>query len=162
METSFEVGFVIFRSLVAAFGDFCYGETCSWILIAAYIVASGFLCYQYYKQIPYYNTFISILTGCTIFSYLWISINALLMKFLGISGHIVIIIVGIPLLWYLVKSLREYRIETLIKTGVDKLATDIDALLQLNKMTDFSIGTQIDLQEKMTMIGIINVHVAEC
>lgn len=84
------------------------------------------------------------------------------MKFLGISGHIVIIIVGIPLLWYLVKSLREYRIETLIKTGVDKLATDIDALLQLNKMTDFSIGTQIDLQEKMTMIGIINVHVAEC
>ncbi len=84
------------------------------------------------------------------------------MKFLGVSGHIVIIILGIPLLWYLVKSLREYRIETLIKTGVEKLATDVDALLQVNKMTDFARGTQIDLQEKMTMIGIINVHIAEC
>jgi PAS domain S-box-containing protein len=50
----------------------------------------------------------------------------------------VIIIVGIPLLWYLVKSLREYRIEMLIKTGVDKLSTDVDALLQVNKMTEFS------------------------
>lgn len=29
-------------------------------------------------------------------------------------------------------------------------------------MTDFSRGTQIDMQEKMTMIGIINVHIAEC
>jgi hypothetical protein len=28
-----------------------------------------------------------------------------------------------------VKSLREYRIEMLIKTGVDKLSTDVDALL---------------------------------
>ena len=84
------------------------------------------------------------------------------MKFLGVRGHIVIIIVGIPLLWYLVKSLREYRIETLIKTSVEKLGSDVDALLQVNKMTDFSKGTQIDLQEKMTMIGIINVHIAEC
>ena len=72
------------------------------------------------------------------FAFFWISLNALLMKFLGVSGHIVIIIVGIPLLWYLVKSLREYRIEMLIKTGVDKLGTDVDALLQVNKMTEFS------------------------
>jgi hypothetical protein len=84
------------------------------------------------------------------------------MKFLGVSGHIIIIIVGIPLIWFLVKSLRDYRIEILVKTGVEKLGTDIDALLQVNKMTDFSKGTNIDQQEKMTMIGIINVHVAEC
>jgi hypothetical protein len=85
------------------------------------------------------------------------------MKFLGVSGHIVIIIVGIPLLWYLVKSLREYRIEMLIKTGVDKLGTDVDALLQVNKMTEFSKGShELLTHEKMTMIGIINIHIAEC
>lgn len=129
MESSFEVGLVVFRSLVGAFAGFCDGDTCSWILIAVYILSSGFLCYQYYKQIPYYNTFISILCGCTIFTYFWISVNALLMKFLGVSGHIIIIIVGIPLLWYLVRSLREYRIEMLIKTGIEKLGSDVDALL---------------------------------
>jgi hypothetical protein len=162
MESSFEVALVIFRSLVGAFASFCNGNTCSWILIAVYLISSGFLCYQYYKQIPYYNTFISILVGSTIFVYLWISINALLMKFLGVSGHIVIIIVGIPLIVYLVKFLREYRIEMLIKTNMEKLGTDIDALLQVNKMTDFTKGVNNDQQEKMTMIGIINLHISEC
>ena len=129
MESSFEVSLVIFRSLVGAFAGFCNGEICSWILIAVYILLSGFLCYQYYKQVPYYNSFISVLCGTTIFTYFWISINALLMKFLGVSGHIIIIIVGIPLIWFFVKSLRDYRIESLIKTPVEKLASDIDAVI---------------------------------
>jgi hypothetical protein len=129
MESSFESSLVIFRSVVGAFASFCIGDSCGWILIAVYLISSGFLCYQYYKQVPFYNTFISVLCGTTIFSYLWISINALLMKFLGVSGHIVIIFVGIPLLWILAKSLRDYRIESLIKTTVDKLGTDIEAMI---------------------------------
>lgn len=162
MESSFEVGLVFFRSMVGAFAGFCEGDTCSWILITVYLLSSGFLCYQYYKHLPYYNSFISTLCGCAVFSYFWISVNALLMKFLGVSGHIVIIAVGIPLLWYFVRSLREYRVEVLIKTGIEKIGSDVDALLQVNRMTDFSKGTQVDMQEKMTMIGIINVHIAEC
>ena len=66
------------------------------------------------------------------------------MKFLNVNGHIVIIIVGIPLIAYLVKSLREYRIEILMKTTIDRLNTDIDALLQVNKITDFSRGVHRD------------------
>jgi len=45
MESSFEVGLVIYRSLVGAFAGFCNGETCSWVLITVYILASGFLCF---------------------------------------------------------------------------------------------------------------------
>jgi hypothetical protein len=51
------------------------------------------------------------------------------MKFLSVDGHIIIIIVGIPLIVLLVKSLREYRIETLMKIGIEKLNTDIDSLI---------------------------------
>jgi hypothetical protein len=162
MESSFEVGLVIYRSLVAAFAGFCNGETCSWILIAVYIIASGFLCFQYYKQVPYYNSFISIFCGSTLFTYFWIAINALLMKFLQVNGHIVIIIVGIPLIVYLVKSLREFRIESLMKTNIERLSSDIDALIQVNKITDFSRGVHRDQQERMTMIGVINLHITEC
>jgi len=105
---------------------------------------------------------VSIFCGSVVFSYFWISVNALLMKFLDVNGHIVIILVGFPIIVFLVRSLREYRIEVLMKTNIDKLNTDIDALIQVNKMTDFSRGVHRDQQERMTMIGVINLHVAEC
>ena len=102
------------------------------------------LCYQYYKQIPYYNSFVSVFCGSLIFIFFWISINALLMKLLHVNGHIIIIFVGIPLISLLVRNLREQRIETLMKTNIDKLKLDIDALIQVNNMTDFSKGIQKD------------------
>ena len=51
------------------------------------------------------------------------------MKILEVNGHLVIIFVGVPLISLLVKSLREKRIESLIKTNIDKLKQDIDALI---------------------------------
>ena len=93
---------------------------------------------------PYYNRFVSIFVGSVIFSFFWIALNALLMKFLDVSGHIIIIIVGIPMIAILVRSLRENRIESLMKTNIEKLGTDIDALIQVHKMTDFSRGTHRD------------------
>ena len=51
------------------------------------------------------------------------------MKFLAVSGHIIIIVVGIPMVAVLVKSLRDNRIELLMKMNIDKLGSDIDALI---------------------------------
>lgn len=51
------------------------------------------------------------------------------MKLLTVNGHIIIIFAGIPLVSILVKNLREYRIETLMKTNIDKVQLDIDALI---------------------------------
>lgn len=66
------------------------------------------------------------------------------MKLLDVNGHIVIIFVGIPLISLLVKNLREKRIENLMKTNIDKLKLDIDALIQVHNMTDFSKGIHKD------------------
>jgi hypothetical protein len=82
--------------------------------------------------------------GSVIFSYLWISLNALLMMFLQVDGHVVIIIVGIPMVAFLVKNLRDSRIETLMKSSIDKLTTDIDALIHVHKMEDFRRGSHQD------------------
>lgn len=51
------------------------------------------------------------------------------MKLLTVNGHIIIIMVGIPLISLLVKYLREKRIENLMKTNIEKLKLDIDALI---------------------------------
>lgn len=163
LESSFEVALVLYRSTVGIFTTFCSGDVCSWVLIALFIISSVMLCYQYYKQIPYYNAFVSVFCGSLIFVYCWISINALLMKLLpAVSGHIVVIFAGIPLIGYLVRSLREKRIESLIKTSVDKVQLDIDALIQVHNMTDFAKGIHQDQTHRMNMIGIINSHVLEC
>jgi hypothetical protein len=129
LESSFEVALVIYRSIVATFSNFCGSEVCSWVMISVFILSSAMLCYQYYKQIPYYNSFISVFVGSIIFIYFWISINALLMELLLVNGHLIIIFVGIPLISLLVKNLREKRIETLMKTNIDKMKLDIDALI---------------------------------
>jgi len=51
------------------------------------------------------------------------------MKLLTVKGHIIIILIGIPLISYLAKFLREKRLEALMITNVDKLRLDIDALI---------------------------------
>lgn len=61
--------------------------------------------------------------------YLWISLNALLMKVIEISGHLVTIFFCIPLIVYLVRALREKRIDYLLNCNIDKIRTDIDALI---------------------------------
>jgi hypothetical protein len=63
------------------------------------------------------------------------------MKLVDVKGHLVIILVGIPLITALVKFLREKRIDALMITNIDKLKLDIDALIQVHNMTDFSRGT---------------------
>ena len=162
LESTFEVALVLYRSFVATFADFCMSQVCSWVLIAVYIIAGAMLCYQYFKQIPYYNPFISVFCGSLVFIYLWISLNALFMKLLTVKGHIIIILIGIPLISYLAKFLRERRLEALMITNVDKLKLDIDALIQVHNMTDFARGTEKDQSKRMAMIGLVNIHVEEC
>jgi hypothetical protein len=68
----------------------------------------------------------------------------MLMMLLNVNGHIIIIFAGIPLIVLLVKNLRETRIELLIKTNIDRVQLDIDALIQVHNMTDFSKGIHHD------------------
>jgi len=94
--------------------------------------------------------------------YFWIAINAILMKLVKMDGHIIVIFAGIPLISILVYNLRETRINHLIKLNIEKLQIDIDALIQINCMSDFSNGVDKDPQHMTTMIGIINSHVSDC
>jgi hypothetical protein len=143
-ESSFEVALIVYRSIIVTFSIFCDSEACSWILITVYLVSSLMLCFQYYKQIPFYNQFVSVFAGSLIYLYLWIALNALLMKLVRVDGHIIVIFAGIPLIAYLVHNLRENRIDQLIKLNIDKLQIDIDALIQINCMSDFTNGVDKD------------------
>jgi hypothetical protein len=105
---------------------------------------------------------VSVFFGSLVYLYFWVSLNAVLMKLVKVDGHIIVIFAGIPLIAYLVHNLRENRIDQLIKLNVDKLQIDIDALIQINCMSDFANGVDKDASHRTTMIGLINAHVADC
>ena len=63
---------------------------------------------------------------------------------------------------YLVKCLREDRIEALINCNIEKASVDIEALIQVHNITDFSTNIGHGQSHTMAMIGIINLHVLEC
>jgi hypothetical protein len=100
--------------------------------------------------------------GCMVFTYCWVSINALLMMLLDVNGHLTIIFIGEPIIGFLAYNLREKRIESLMKTNIDKLKLDNDALIQVHNMTNFSKGVHKDQSQRMSMIGIVNLHIIEC
>lgn len=71
-----------------------------------YLASSATLCFQYVKYIPYYNGFVSVFFGTMVFTYFWVSINALLMKMVTLNGHLIIIFIGIPLISIVVRNFR--------------------------------------------------------
>lgn len=92
------------------------------------LITSIYFLYQYYKYLPYYNSFVSIFFGCMIGIYFWITVNALLAEFFRVHGHIVIILIGVPIMCYLVKSVRDSRIESLMSKTTEQMSNDIDSL----------------------------------
>lgn len=51
------------------------------------------------------------------------------MQLASVNGHIVIIIMGIPLIVFLVKNLKERRLENLVNSTIDDIKSDSDALI---------------------------------
>ena len=104
----------------------------------------------------------SIFYGTLILTYAWVAINAILMKLLEVEGHIVIIFAGIPLLSFLVYKIREQRIDILLQLNIEKVQYDIEALIQIHHVTDFSKSMIKNQNHEITLIGIINIHILEC
>ena len=107
LDSNFEIIMLIYRVLIGTLTQFCYAGFCSWIMIAISVVSSVYFLFQYFKYLPYYNSFVSIFFGSMLSIYCWVSLNAVLMEFYHISGHILIILMGIPIVCRLVVYLRD-------------------------------------------------------
>jgi len=94
--------------------------------------------------------------------YNWVSINALLMKYIHINGHITIIFMGIPLIYVLVVNLRQRRIDKLMDLSVEKVKSDIDALIMITTLHEWAHDSRKNISQDMHVKGIINLHLVEC
>ena len=81
---------------------------------------------------------------------------------MNVYGHIVIICIGIPIIFGLVKSIRELRLQSLLLLNIDKMKTDSDALNQIFSLQKLIKESCIKHKDDVTLIGIVNLHVLEC
>jgi len=63
--------------------------------------------------------------------YCWFSLNSLLMQLIEVDGQICVIFFVMPGIVYLVKCLRDVRIQQLLVYTSDKQKLDIDSLNQI-------------------------------
>jgi len=99
-----------------------------------------------------------------VFNYSWISINSLLMQLFEIKGHLIIILMGVPLVCFLVKALREKRIEKLIVSTTENLKSDVDSLIQISTFQEWinNGGKSAEVSQEMYVKGYINLHMDTC
>jgi hypothetical protein len=119
LDSNFELIMLVYRTSMSALTVFCAGPYCSWVIIVISLLSSVYFLFQYFKFLPYYNSTVSLLFGAMLGVYFWISLNGLLMGLYTMSGHITVILIGIPLVVGVMKSLREKRIEWLMSTTID-------------------------------------------
>jgi hypothetical protein len=84
--------------------------------------------YQFFAILPYYNSVVSETFGAMLGVYCWISLNAFLMKIYEMSGHLIVIAIGAPIVVVVMKRLRSYKIEWLMSTNAEKFTKDVESL----------------------------------
>ena len=97
---------IFLRIVIGTLALICNDSFCSWIILVIFCISSAFYVYQYFLYIPYYNQFVSVYFGSLVNIFAWVTINCVMTKFADTNGHIVIILIGIPLVAYLTKFLR--------------------------------------------------------
>lgn len=129
LESTFELMLLGYRIFVCTFTMVCHSTLCAWIILFVYLSSGITMSYQYFVYIPYYNQFVSVFFGSIINVYTWIALNCLITKIITVSGHVIIILLGIPLIVNIVVYLRKKRIEFLMDNTMDKINNDVDALI---------------------------------
>ena len=89
------------------------------------------LSYFFISFVSFFDKIVGLLWGTLSFILAWISIIALLMILINISGHIILILIGIPLCAVLVRNERESKLDHYLMKPWEKLITDLDALQQI-------------------------------
>jgi len=116
--------------------------------------------YKYIALIPYYDNVVSIFWGCIALNYCWVCINAFFMMLFDLNGHIVIILLGMPVVSGVIYNVRTVRIKHFLLSDHSRLTNSIDSL---NRIISIQKIIKAYTQKKDIMLtGIINTHILEC
>ena len=127
-----------------------------------YMVAGLLLLYHYFAHLPFFDQFASVVWGSLACNYLWLSFNALLMKLVQASGHLVIAASGLVLIFGLVYHGRKFRVRKVLLEGLEKMGSDVEALTQVINVRQMIKEQEGGGPENPMLAGVVNQHVADC
>jgi len=85
---------------------------------------------------------------------LWVSLNTLLIFIFDVSGNIIVILTGIPLIVGVVYNFRNRKIRQLLLQTINNTKNSVEALTQIA-----AIQQIIKSRPDVTLIGMVNLHV---
>ena len=118
---------------------------------------------QYFKHVPFYNPIVSQIYGTCIVTTLWLSINGILLQFVRLRGHIIILVVILPLIYFSVRSLRIKVTENALLKEIEDTKDEELCLFQLSTL-GYNIANQKDAMEysSMRLVHLIHAHLCKC
>lgn len=124
------------------------------------IGVSIFLSYQYMKYLPFYNETVSIIFGFLCYLLTWLVANSVLVFLIPLSGHFIVLIVGIIPIYLLVKSMRSRIIDELLMKQADQTITELESITQCFAVYSL-IKTKNDPEEEIKLIGLVNLYLKD-
>ncbi len=125
------------------------------------IVGGAFLAYQYVRYLPYFDEGVSIMFGFLCFLYAWMVANALLTYVIPLTGHYVVIMVGVIPVYILAKNYRTRSIEEVLLKPPDKTVSELESIIQCYAIYSL-INLSIQQQPDLRLVGLVSLHLKDC
>ena len=125
------------------------------------ILSALIFVYQYVKYMPYFDNYVSITFGFLCFLLVWVVVNFALTYVIPLTGHFIVLLIGIIPVFLLVKNMRARFLEELLLKAPEKVATELEAITQCYAVYTLTMAHS-DPEQEIRLIGLINVHLKEC
>ncbi|MDR3549596.1 MAG: hypothetical protein P4M11_15230 [Candidatus Pacebacteria bacterium] len=166
LDTSMELYLLLYRvglGIVSVYGT---SNAFQWILSVIHILGSFNFVKLYFKYLPFYNPYMSVVYGACMCSYLWASFNLIVSMVLqseDYTGQSIVIILGILIIIPLVRNLREKAIcRMLFEYKHDKIKDEHELDLYIKKIIDLMSDQTHSEVDEMVLLGFVNNHKNEC
>ena len=117
--------------------------------------------YQYFSYVSFYDPFISVHWGTLFCTLCWVSINALLMMIFEIHGHLIVVVIGIPIIIGVVYNLRQLRLRWILFKTPEKVSNEVEALILLTTLQQIVKDSFVNKVDDVMLIGLVNLFVME-
>ena len=166
LDTNLELYLLLYRIALAIISVYGTSSAFQWILSIIHILGSFNFVKLYFKYLPFYNSYMSVVYGACMCSYLWASFNLVVSMVLeaeDYTGQSIVIILGILIIIPLVKNLREKNICRMIfEYKHDKIKEEYELDIYIKKILDLMNEQAHNEVDEMVLLGFVNNHKNEC
>lgn len=162
LESPLRIEMIFYRTFVFAMTAFEYDYAAVfWLKYVVMFLASVLFVAQYFKYLPYYDYFISLLFGYFCSLQLWVLFCSLLTFITEINGHFVIMLVGAIPVFIAVKYVRDKRFDSIFFRQAENMGSELETLIRCNAVVALTLS-KVSFRQEVQLAGLATLHLREC